>query len=161
MCSEHLLGARSYSRCKGDSREQNKVPALMAFTFHLSRCPTTWTHRNSLLTLHIQLDTIGHLSILLLYCDLNWPPSFQAILTSRVQATLPTWSTSLQPCPFLSTPHGNQCHFFFLETQSGYTTPLLKASLAPFHHLKDEVHLADWCESVPGGLPEEREPVGD
>ena len=35
----HMLGARYCSPCEGDSGEQNKVPALVAFAFHLLRCP--------------------------------------------------------------------------------------------------------------------------
>lgn len=83
----HLLAAQSCPPCEGDSREQNRSPALLAFTIHLPRCPMI----KDSLQLPSSLPYTCNWTLSLLHStviiSLPWSPSFQAILAAMIRAT--------------------------------------------------------------------------
>lgn len=125
MCSEHLSsGARSCSRCEGDSREQNQVPAAMAFTFPLPRHPTTWNSS--------QLSSSP--------CTCSWTPSpvssvwqMSLDLVSHSVAVVQATASDLVCLPLVvllgSSPKCGGSHV--VKRNDGYAAPLLSASRFP------------------------------
>lgn len=135
------LGAKYCPSCKGDSRKQNTGPALVAFTFHLLRCPMTW---DSLQlpssspypcnwTLSLTNSTfIVSLDLVSLF------PGHSRYHSSGNCFCLGLPTISLAPSdPFQVAARA----MFFGNTNLVMLLLCLKTYMASSHHLEDEVHL--------------------